>query len=167
MSRMNIDANGMIADDDLLPIDEEKEVNGQLQKVKIMYPANITMSEEKTSKAGNGMLHLTLTIKHPISGNLISIEDYLSYSKKAMKVEGKNLGHLFDIFNLDKNKPETDDFLDRWVFVTIHHEQTEGKTPNPETGELPIFTNNRITRYHRQLTADEMKAAKDGSDLPF
>lgn len=165
--RMDITADDMIPDDELLPIEEEKVVNGIPKLVQIQYASNITFASQETSRSsGNKMLKLTNTISNPATGRMVNIDDYLSYSKAAMKVPGKNIGHMFDIFKMDKNNPDTDDFLDRWVWVTIRREENKGKTPDPKTGELPTFINNKIDRYIRELTVEELNQIK-GGEIPI
>lgn len=167
MSRLNVNAEMLNPDEDLLPLETQKEVNEVHQNVKIQYPANITMAEELKSKSsGNLMLKLTWTIKHP-NGKMINIDDYLAYSKAAQKVPQKSLNHLIKLLKFDPNNLESDDFLDQWILVTIEHQTNKGNTPDPDTGEYPEFINNKISKYVRQLTAEELQKIADGENLPF
>lgn len=146
---------------DLLPLEEEVEANGVTMMKRIKYPAEVTSSMITTSKGtGNQMLELVLGIQHP-NGNRVYIKDYYSFSVKArFKLKG-----LVELANLERENLDTDDFFGLWFLVTIAHEEFKGGTMDEDTGEFPVFKSNKIAKYIKLLSAEELKALQESGQV--
>lgn len=99
----------------LLPIDEEKDVNGILKRVKIKYLAQIARAKEHTSRSNTQSLKIIYAIDYE---GIQYIEDYYPYSEKALW----RLYNLIDILKIDMKTVQEEDFISRWVVVNIKHE---------------------------------------------
>jgi hypothetical protein len=139
----------------LLPVEEEVEVNGIPKRQPVKYIAEITKSIETTSKSsGAGMLRLSLTVYY--QNRRITFDDFLSYQENALF----RLGGLMAILELDVNKADTDDFLGKFVYVTIIHSELEDQ----QTHEKRMI--NKVARYVGVPTPETIKAVIP-DDNPF
>jgi len=166
MGRLTIteDELNKVSSTDLLPVEEDGVVNGLPTKVKIKYLGEITSSKEQISKSSGGkMLVLTTSIWHPATHERLNILDHFAYSDKAVF----KLKNLVTVLGLNPKALDSDDFLGRWVVVTIKHETFTGTKANEETGQFPTFINNKIAAYLREATAEEvMQQKSDIADAP-
>lgn len=130
----------------ILPIEETQTINGVEKKVPVKYIAEITKATEMTSKKGGGMLKLQLGIYY--GEKRVYLDDFLSYNQAALF----RIGGLMNLIGIDPKTADTDDFLGKFVQMTITHEEytPEGAT-EPET-------RNRVARYVSVPTPEEIKA---------
>src|SRR5882672_1176628 len=152
MARMSIDEEGLSGSANLLPVEEEKEVNGIKKMVPIQYLAEITMSKEstKTSATGYKYLELTLSIDRP-GKERINVRDILTYNPAGVFRLKALVSKLSLKFPLD-----TDEFLARFIFVTVKQEPFDLQ-PDPITGEVVTIIQNKISSYVHQATKEEME----------
>lgn len=153
MSRIPLDPSALEGNRELLPIEFEDNSSGRLEMKPCEYLANITSNKIKHSaNSGNDYMELIFSINH--QGKKFNIPDIYVFSEKA----GWKIGGLAKLLKLNLATLDTDDFLDQYVWVTVKHEEYEGKTPNAD-GTTPKFINNKINFCIRAATAEEIQTA--------
>lgn len=163
MSLIPLSEGDLLGNRELLPIEEEKEVNGRLKMIPINYVAEVTSTKEIESKQKHtpGM-EIVLSIFY--NGKRVDVKDNFWYSKDA----AWRLGVLAKITGLDIKKPiDTEDFLGHMLIVNVKHETYTSTKMDENTGEYPEITNNKINNYVRLATPEEQKVVVDSLNTGF
>jgi hypothetical protein len=146
----------------LLPIEEEREINGLKKMVKLEYVAEITSVKEMNSKQGNPMLKMAFAIDY--ANERVYTDVYFTLNNKFGK---KILGRLVDMFKLDGNNLDTDDFLGKYVIVNIAYEEYEVPGQTDENGQVIKQTRNKIANFVRAPKPDELVVPPTDGKTPF
>lgn len=129
---------------ELLPIEQLANVGGIDKMVKCQYIAQISSSKiQNAKKDGAEMMVASLAIERP--DGTIYIDDYFSYKKPMVA----RLADLAKMLGLDFATLDTDDFLSKYVWVTIKHDEFAGKNG-------PIISN-KIDQYVGAVTKEELE----------
>lgn len=150
MGKMSIDESDFLARN-LLPIEEERDVNGIKKMVPIEYLAEITSASEGTGRSsGIGFLKLILAVDNPNGSGRVYITDILSYHPNAIF----RLAGLINILGLSRRSLDTDDFLNQFVFINIRHEVFRSEVAGTDV------IDNRVAKYVRRATQEEIASGR-------
>lgn len=136
---------------ELLPVEEMQSVGGIDKMVNCEYIAQITSAKEaKAKKDSSDYLVATSAIERP-SGEVIYIDDYMTYKKPGVQ----RVADLLKILDIPFDTAGPDDLLGRFVWVTIKHDvfTPEGKGSEEER------KSNKINKYVRACTKEELVKA--------
>lgn len=148
MARMSVNGSDFEGTSNLLPTTVIKMVNEVNREIPVEYLAEVTGAKEKVSAANNPYLELTVAVTHPATGERVYITDIFSYTKRALW----KLEQLVNVFGLSKDGLDTDSFLGRFVFITVFHEERDGRKYN------------KVRAYIRQATEADMNPANSQED---
>jgi hypothetical protein len=141
----------------LLPIEQKAIVNDVETVQPICYLAEITKAKEHTNVTkGTTSLKLTLAIDVVTETGVerrVYIDDFLSYQENAIF----KLAGLMKELGISPKEADTDQFIGRFVYVTVKHEKY-----TPQDGEPEL--RNKINRYVGIPTEEELKALTPGDE---
>lgn len=144
MAKIPVNAKDLAPNANLLPIEEQKVVDGIPKMVSIKYLANCTSAADKTSqRSGKGYLELTWSVYVPGNAVRTHIKDILSYDPAALF----KLRNAVQAFKLNPDTLDTDDFIGLFAWVFIKHEEFKLETLDMITNEPVILKDNRIANY--------------------
>ncbi len=138
----------------MLPTTENVSVNGIAQQVDIKYIAEFVsvkpgVSGPNAKTPGEGLLTAKLSVD--FNNEKVYIDDIYSLSKKALW----RLGEIVAMLNLDADHLDTDDFLGKYVLITVKNDEFRTKRNDKDI----IIKSNKVKSYVRVLTSDEIVAA--------
>jgi len=131
---------------ELLPIEEMRTVGGIDKMVKCEYIAQINSTKISNTKK-DGAEQMVATVGIERADGVIYMDDYFSYKKPFVE----RLATLAKMLGLDFANLDSDDFLSKYVWITIKHDKftrTDGS----------VVESNKVGEYIRPTTKEELEA---------
>lgn len=145
----------------LLPIEEERDVNGLKKMVKFEYFAEITQVKFQMSKSGKDMLKMTFAIDY--GTERIYLDQFVLTGEKFGL---KQLSKIVDCAKVNADSGlETDDLLGKILVVHIAYEEFE--QGQDDTGAPIKVTRNKIAQFVRAPRPEEVGVPAEVSGTPF